>query len=1001
MSSTKTGIICLLASCALSAVTNVTVQTTHRQAVIAYVAPAASACTLSVYTDSAMTAAVNDTSTALFGSGANLDTRTGSVSLGRARTFVVGQIPLPGWTGYSTVETTTAALTISSAARATNVSTITTSGVHGLYVYDHVTIAGVYDSSFNAVDAVVLTTPTTASFTYANVGSNGSSSGGTATRVNRFSRTLQADTQHWYRIACGGDTYDGTFRTANVPLGSTYGELTAFDWSSAPMKYLYPAIPEVRPYTTIDPVTGIAAHRASLTSDYPSSGSTDYPTSFDAGSMISCPQEKTNAGYHCTVQTAGMSGRLYWYGDNGTVRHLGYLRYGGGSDFSAGYAPPQASWDTNAPNRFWVMGGPSYSASCLLALDYWGNDVARPPDSAVQWSATNMTPSAAGKSLLDLIHDFDSRFSTTTYTSCGVSSVQGDYLTGMCRSMGQDSPGWIWALYLGDRLPLGSCSDCLRIVAAAPTFGNATTRWCGYHAGEQLPGFQVESFVVQALLGGAATGPWEVILQGNIDASTQSITVDGEPVSNIASRPWDGSSYLQDAAIGDAFLIGSERVKITGKSGTAWTVTRGYASTTPASHTSGDAMRAVCEPIEVTGLYELFWKYLSDPHGTDASNAYWIHDSGLVGAHRVARDPWNIMAGWYVRHGSFPNNNFDGPATFLIPESPKFAGTAGPAPGNSYQKHPAFENWNAPDTLRRNWFNDGVPFQGDPVITSYALVGGTTYIYRITPPAGQIDVKHGALLGLRGKDVLLDISGPGSALTDTTGDAHKFCVAYAAGECRGGSSAGEVFANLPSASGSCGSGSGFCVFHASPYGQAIMQFGLDGKSHRALIRGLAGPFGLWGLYTNGRATPDGKWLIFPTAADSGSAAIGGLPTMLAAIPDTPAWESTNRTDFVPVMVSLGGLAGATKTIVEFGYAADGNYRCTQRAETCVAAASAYVPATPYYFATVDTYTGVDCSSGCTIVVPAISGRVVYWRVKYRDAGGNAMAVTPPQIVVAP
>jgi hypothetical protein len=45
--------------------------------------------------------------------------------------------------------------------------------------------------------------------------------------------------------------------------------------------------------------------------------------------------------------------------------------------------------------------------------------------------------------------------------------------------------------------------------------------------------------------------------------------------------------------------------------------------------------------------------------------------------------------------------------------------------------------------------------------------------------------------------------------------------------------------------------------------------------------------------------------------------------------------------------------------------------------------------------------GVDCSAGCTINIPAISGRVVYYRWRYRDGSGNVLGTSSTQVLAAP
>lgn len=67
---------------------------------------------------------------------------------------------------------------ISSISRTSNVTTVTTAKPHNLSTSDTVLISGVTDTTFNTSSATVTVTSTT-QFTYANSGTNGSSSGGT------------------------------------------------------------------------------------------------------------------------------------------------------------------------------------------------------------------------------------------------------------------------------------------------------------------------------------------------------------------------------------------------------------------------------------------------------------------------------------------------------------------------------------------------------------------------------------------------------------------------------------------------------------------------------------------------------------------------------------------------------------------------------------------------------------------------------------------------------
>lgn len=76
---------------------------------------------------------------------------------------------------------------ISTAARSDEVVTVTTTAAHGFAAGDQVTVTTNSDLSMNG-DFIILTTPTSTTFTYANGGTNASASGGTAVD-NTFSST--------------------------------------------------------------------------------------------------------------------------------------------------------------------------------------------------------------------------------------------------------------------------------------------------------------------------------------------------------------------------------------------------------------------------------------------------------------------------------------------------------------------------------------------------------------------------------------------------------------------------------------------------------------------------------------------------------------------------------------------------------------------------------------------------------------------------------------------
>jgi hypothetical protein len=96
-------------------------------------------------------------------------------------------------------------------------------------------------------------------------------------------------------------------------------------------------------------------------------------------------------------------------------------------------------------------------------------------------------------------------------------------------------------------------------------------------------------------------------------------------------------------------------------------------------------------------------------------------------------------------------------------------------------------------------------------------------------------------------------------------------------------------------------------------------------------------------------------------------------------------------------------------VVQFGYAENGdpkNFYCSSRQEKCLATA-ATVPAVPFLFPSEGTggleagVTGLPCAGGCTVAIPAISQRMLYYQVKYRDASNRTVATGQVETVAVP
>jgi hypothetical protein len=130
-------------------------------------------------------------------------------------------------------------------------------------------------------------------------------------------------------------------------------------------------------------------------------------------------------------------------------------------------------------------------------------------------------------------------------------------------------------------------------------------------------------------------------------------------------------------------------------------------------------------------------------------------------------------------------------------------------------------------------------------------------------------------------------------------------------------------------------------------------------------------------------------------------------------PPFPAQDAYDRSDFIPtnVTVSVPQGQGITNAVVAFGYLENGTTSqlyCTSRRETCIAN-SATVPAglDPFFFPVEGTggtesgLPGVACTNSCTVAVPAITGRTLYYRIHYRDASNKVVQVGPLQASITP
>jgi hypothetical protein len=277
-----------------------------------------------------------------------------------------------------------------------------------------------------------------------------------------------------------------------------------------------------------------------------------------------------------------------------------------------------------------------------------------------------------------------------------------------------------------------------------------------------------------------------------------------------------------------------------------------------------------------------------------------------------------------------------------------------------------------------------------------------------------------------GMQPLIDASSAatGDVLSDTAADSYKYCVARKSGECRNASRPGDIYVNCPNEVKRGGGSYGcmwysqnqdipvdICVGNMSAYLNSIVQVGFKkndftGELGRTLTRGLA-RYKIVDGYWHGKVLSDASWVMFRSMYTSGA----WTDILLGKLPPFPPTDSVVRWTFQPVPVKLTPPAGlaVNNAVVQFGYAENGDpakFYCSSRQEKCLATATT-VPTVPFLFPSEGTggleagVTGLPCANGCTVAIPAVSQRMLYYQVKYRDASNKTVATGQVETVAVP
>jgi len=367
--------------------------------------------------------------------------------------------------------------------------------------------------------------------------------------------------------------------------------------------------------------------------------------------------------------------------------------------------------------------------------------------------------------------------------------------------------------------------------------------------------------------------------------------------------------------------------------------------------------------------------------------------------------------------------------------NPPFAGAYGVPfqPDGGTHPNPAGAHASPNEAIRAF---DNYPVQGgsyDPNESSpFAAVSGQLYRYRpgtVTDSDDFYTANRVAYINRKlmatgascGSHPLIDMSSASTtySLPEDTAGSYEYCVARNRNECRSRSLPGDVYVNCPGVvvpycQGNAvhggtpdGIGNDICVGNLSKTANAIAQFTLDrtdgSGAYSRVLASATSRLRMVSGFENNRLLPDNSWVLYRQEFLNYQRE---EMWMMRNLP-YPEKDSVNRGAFVPVPIQLDPVSAGVSVnngVVEFGYAEyaqSGVYYCTTRADICQAN-DASVPAgnAPFVFAS-EAARGLACRAGCTIMVPAISSRVLYYRIRYRDASNNTVALGPWQVAVTP
>ena len=293
----------------------------------------------------------------------------------------------------------------------------------------------------------------------------------------------------------------------------------------------------------------------------------------------------------------------------------------------------------------------------------------------------------------------------------------------------------------------------------------------------------------------------------------------------------------------------------------------------------------------------------------------------------------------------------------------------------------------------------------------WILVPGTSKSFLITDivSAGPSAYKLLPLHAYAGHYLLKDVSNPVKGNTADLPD-YSVCRALNTGECFSESRSGDLYVTVPKASVDkyCRTDqftlSDPCAFQLAPLAGQVMQFRADQADAAGLtVRKLGYVHSMPGLqyqFSNCRATPDAAFAF--CLADW----LDGVRSewLVLRLKPYPSPDGSDRTSFVPVSLAFKGIPDASYIRARFGYLENGPtlLHCTPYQVDCSTEIPVRASKDPFSF-TNETVHHRNCPNGarCSITIPAISNRILYYVVDRLNLAGEVVSSDPMQVVAVP